>query len=65
LHLIRFHGVLTPNARLRPEIIPNAPLNTHNTSAEHGDAPPPPAPARMSWVRLFKRVFAIDIEQCP
>ncbi|MBA2593546.1 MAG: transposase [Gammaproteobacteria bacterium] len=27
LHLIRFHGVLAPNARLRPEIIPSVPLN--------------------------------------
>ncbi|MGH8582448.1 MAG: transposase [Gammaproteobacteria bacterium] len=24
LHLIRFHGVLAPNARLRPEIIPSS-----------------------------------------
>jgi hypothetical protein len=60
-----FHGVLAPNARLRPEITPNAPVNTHDTSAEHGDAPPPLAPTRISWARLLKRVFAIDIEQCP
>ena len=26
LHLIRFHGVLAPNAKLRPEIIPNVPV---------------------------------------
>jgi hypothetical protein len=29
LHLIRFHGLLAPNARLRPDIVPNAPLNHH------------------------------------
>jgi len=27
LHLIRFHGVLAPNARLRPEVIPSVPEN--------------------------------------
>ncbi len=29
LHLIRFHGVLAPNARRRPEIIPNVPVNAN------------------------------------
>jgi hypothetical protein len=65
LHLICFHGMLALNARLRPEIIPNAPLNTHDTLAEHGDAPPPPAPARRRLSPGGIRVFAIDIEQCP
>jgi hypothetical protein len=64
LHLIRFHGVLGPNTRLRPEIMSSGPVNAHDTSAEHGDTPPPPTPARISWARLLKRVFAIDIEQC-
>jgi hypothetical protein len=27
LHLIRFHGVLVPNAKLRSAIIPSAPVN--------------------------------------
>jgi hypothetical protein len=31
-------------------------------SADHGDAPPPSAPARMNWARLLKRVFDIDME---
>jgi hypothetical protein len=65
LHLIRFHGVLAPNARLRSEIIPSPPVNANAPTADHGDAPPPAAPARISWARLLKRVFAIDIEQCP
>ncbi len=52
---------LLDTVRDRPEIIPNAPVNTHDTSAEHDDAPPPPAPARTSWARLLKRVFNIDI----
>ena len=65
LHLIRFHGVLAPNARLRPEVIPSVPVNANTPSADHGDAPPPSASARLSWARLLKRVFDIDLEQCP
>jgi hypothetical protein len=65
LHLIRFHGVLAPNARLRPEIIPNVPVNVNTPSADHAEVPPPAAPSPMSWARLLKRVFEIDIEQCP
>jgi hypothetical protein len=39
LHLIRFHGMLTPKARLRPEIIPNVPVNVNTPSADHGEVP--------------------------
>jgi hypothetical protein len=60
LHLIRFHGVLAPNAKLRATVIPqpaqrdSAPADEH----AHGQA------ARMSWARLLKRVFDIDVERC-
>ena len=65
LHLIRFHGVLAPNAKLRPQIIPNVPVNANTPSADHAEVPPPAAPAAMSWAPLLKRVFEIDIEHCP
>jgi hypothetical protein len=61
LHLIGFHGVLAPNARLRPEIIPNVPVNV-NTPQRTTLRAPPAAPAPMSWARLLKRVFEIDME---
>jgi putative transposase len=63
LHLIRFHGVLAPHARLRAAIvpIPAPPTTAHATDCEHA----PGASARMSWARLLKRVFDIDIERCP
>ena len=64
LHLIRFHGVLAPNAKLRPQIIPSAPVNANDKLADHGDARPPSAPARLRWAQLLKRVFDIDIERC-
>ncbi|MBA2592687.1 MAG: transposase [Pseudomonadota bacterium] len=37
LHLIRFHGVLAPNAKLRPDIIPNLPANANTPSADHAE----------------------------
>ncbi len=67
LHLIRFHGVLAPNAKLRPEIIPSsrrqagdlpvpgfpsAPVNTPSAAEVYADAPHPSAPARLGWARL-------------
>jgi Putative transposase len=63
LHLIRFHGVLGPNAKIRGKIIPRPPGPATEPSSEH--APAQGAPARMSWARLLKRVFDIDIEHCP
>ena len=64
LHLIRFHGVLAPNAKLRSEVVP-APAQT--TTAGAGDckhAHAHSAPVRMRWARLLKRVYDIDIEHC-
>ena len=61
LHLIRFHGVLAPNAKLRATIVPSSPQNTSEHAAEHTRG----APARMGWARLPKRVFDIDLEHCP
>jgi hypothetical protein len=64
LNLIRLHGVPATNASLHAEIIPSTPVNTNTPSADH-DPPPPLAPTRMSWARLLKRVFDIDIAKCP
>ena len=67
LHLIRFHGVLAPNAKLRAQVIPAGPEDGEGTSAS-ASAEPACAyhrAARLSWARLLKRVFAIDLEQCP
>ena len=61
LHLIRFHGVLAPNAGLRAAIVPGPPENTGEPADEHAHG----APARLGWARLLKRVFGIDLEHCP
>jgi hypothetical protein len=61
LHLIRFHGVLAPNAGLRAAVVPGPPEKAGDDAAlqAHG------APARMGWARLLKRVFDLDLEHCP
>lgn len=46
LHLIRFHGVLAANAKLRAAIVPNAPEQATGQAADHAHAHRPPA--RMS-----------------
>ena len=61
MHLIRFHGVLAPNARLRAAVVPGAPQDTSAPEDEHAYG----ASARMCWARLPKRVFNIDLEHCP
>jgi len=61
LHLTGFHGVLAPNAKLRSKVVPKRePMN--GQADEHPCAHS--APVRMSWARMLKRVFDIDIERC-
>jgi hypothetical protein len=63
--LTPFHGVLAPNAKLRSEIIPSGKKNKPILSDTDDDVPHFPVSARISWGRLLKRVFDIDIEHCP
>ena len=68
LHLIRFHGVLAPNASLRSQIVPGEAETRHQPTSqiETGDlSTAVPPRARMSWAQLLKRVFAIDLTTCP
>ena len=65
LHLIRFHGVLAPNAALRSQIVPRVADQTPVSSNEPGEAPPASTRTWMSWAQLLKRVFAIHITACP
>ena len=60
LHLIRFHGVLAPNAKLRAQVVPQepeppaqaAPPAECEATREHH------RPVRLSWAKLLKRVLA-------
>ncbi len=60
LHLTRFHGVLAPNAKLRSKVVPKGGQKAEHT-CEHAAHS---APLRMSWARMLKRVFDIDVERC-
>ena len=61
LHLIRFHGVLAPNAGLRAAVVPGPPEKPGEPAGEHAHG----VRARMGWARLLKRVFELDLEHCP
>jgi len=64
--LIRFHGLPAPNAKLRAMAMPHGPeeatgkseLPATEPGCAHG------RPARISWARLLKLVFEIDLEHC-
>jgi hypothetical protein len=60
LHPIRSHGVLAPHVKLRAAIVPDAVQATSEPAQEHALG----KSARMSWARLLKCVYDIDIERC-
>ncbi len=71
LHLIRFHGVLAPNAKLRALVVPQGPPAHTQAPAESAAAAEcevetaQARPHRIGWARLLKRVFDIDMQHCP
>ena len=67
LHLIRFHGVLAPNAKLRAQVVPQEPQAPAQAApaAECEAKCAHHRPVRLSWARLLKRVFELDLEHCP
>ena len=67
LHLIRFHGVLAPNAKLRAQVVPQEPETPAQATppAECDAKSEHDRPVRLSWAKLLKRVFEIDMEHCP
>jgi hypothetical protein len=75
-HLLRFHGVFAPNARLRAvvtrlgrpavEAPPSAPRTESLpfTSAPPVAQEPPPRP-RVDWATLLRHSFGLDVLLCP
>ena len=64
VHLTRYHGVLGPHYKYRKLIVPKTPTQPELTLVGNSDGKPK-EPKRISWARLLKRVFSIDIETCP
>ena len=56
-HLVRYHALFAPNARHRQAIVPR---QRHQPTAEHAEPR-----ASMNWMARLKRVFDIDLSQCP
>ena len=54
-----------PNAKYRSEIIPGDAADVDNAKDQPDETPFPTSASRISWARLLKRVFDIDIEHCP
>lgn len=62
VHLTRFHGVLAPHYKFRKQIVPRKiepQLEIVKDCEEVSN------PKRISWARLLKRIFNIDISRCP
>ncbi len=50
--LTRFHGVFSPNSKLRKYVVPKKPVEEQEN--------PKPKAYSMSWAQRLKRVFAIN-----
>ena len=70
LHLIRYHGVLAPNAQLRGRVVPQGPPGQEPAATEAAVAAESEVetlqarPHRISWARRLKRVVDIDVQRC-
>ena len=62
--LIRYFGVLAPNAKLRLLIVPRR-SDSESYDNTGWDEPAITPRQHVSWARLLKRVFNIDIQTCP
>lgn len=70
LHLIRFHGVLALNDRLRARVVPQGPADEQQRAdaavvdeCEAGQTQG--RPHRIGWAWLLRHVFDIDMQHCP
>lgn len=70
VHLTRFHGCLAPHYKYRSQIVPQPkkiPTLTviAGQKIEGNHTACANQQQRISWARLLKRVFNIDVEYCP
>ncbi len=59
--LARLRAALIRRSEGRVETAPAPPATESPSEDAHGQG----APARISWARLLKRVFDVDVEHCP
>ena len=63
IHLTRYHGVLGPHYKHRKMIVPK-PTQVKEVTPTEIEQTEPVSKARITWARLLKRVFNIDVEIC-
>jgi len=61
LHLMRFHGLLAPHAKLSPRIVPSAPLSAAQPCDHHAPGAHAQAPARIGWACSAPSAYSISI----
>ena len=64
IHLIRYHGVLAPNAADRARIVPG-PETTEGAAASSSPVAPGGPVQRLAWAQLLARVWDLDVTVCP
>ena len=66
LNLVRYHGVLAPNAADRARIVPGPKEEACEADpCAHTEPTPAQRRHRLAWADLLQRVFRIDVTQCP
>jgi hypothetical protein len=71
LNLVRYHGVLAPNAVDRAQIVSGPKeevkeeVEMSPESTSEGDPTPAQRRHRLAWAVLLARVWAIDVTECP
>jgi len=71
MHLVHYFGVLAPNARLRKQVVPEAPEDPEGDPCGHSVAYSETRKGQtirrrwVPWATLLLRVFAIDVMACP
>ena len=60
VHLTRFAGVFAPHFKHRAMVVPKSRADSPEPKIDDD----PPANSRISWARLLKRVFGVDVESC-
>ncbi len=66
LNLVRYHGVLAPNATDRAQIVPGPkPADeATDTGGSEGETTPAQRRHRLAWAVLLARVFQFDLTVC-
>ncbi|MBQ35534.1 MAG: hypothetical protein CME04_04030 [Gemmatimonadaceae bacterium] len=65
LNLVRYHGVLAPNATDRAQIVPGPkPVEETDTGDSAAQTTPGQPQHRLAWALLLARVFQFDVTVC-